>query len=415
VRYELHIALRYLKARRKEAFISVTTIFTALGVMIGVAALSIVVSVMNGFEQDLRERVLSLTPHIQILSFGGAITDWTEIQQKAARVAGVRGSDPFVVGQAMLSSGHGISGVVVRGVEPDNPVVISQVGRYVDQGELSALARQFAPAGAAGGHPIGAVALGGSLADKLKLKVGDTVRLVAPILSGSDSELTTKTAAFKVGAIFDSGVGFIDQNLVLVRLPVAQGFFGREGKVDGIEVQLKSLGSTNRVTATLRGMLTHSYRVRNWIEYNQAASAGFAMLKLVYSIVLLLLIGVAAFNLVATLIMVVMEKRKDIAVLMTMGATARQVRLIFVLKGLIVGGAGTAAGVILGATGCFALARYRFISIPKEIYGISTLPIAASVPSFILIAIASLGLCWLATIYPARQASRELPAQVLRT
>ncbi|HKN09292.1 MAG TPA: ABC transporter permease, partial [Pseudomonadota bacterium] len=126
MRYELHIALRYLKARRKEAFISITTIFTALGVMIGVAALSIVVSVMNGFEENLRERVLSLTPHIQILSFSGSITNWADIQAQADRVPGVRGSDPFVVGQAMLSSGHGISGVVVRGVEPDNPVVISQ-------------------------------------------------------------------------------------------------------------------------------------------------------------------------------------------------------------------------------------------------------------------------------------------------
>jgi lipoprotein-releasing system permease protein len=413
VRYELKVAMRYLRARRKEAFISITTIFTATGVTIGVAALTIVISVMNGFEADLRERVLSLTPHVQILSYAGSITDYAAIMARAAKVPGVKGADPFVVGQGMVSSRHGISGALIRGVEPANPVVVDQVGRYIDRGDFAALGRQFTSSDPAA-QPVGALALGAGLAEKLKLKVGDTVKLVAPIL-GPNSELTTKTAAFQVGAIFDSGVAFIDNNMVFVRLGLAQGFFGREGKVDGVEVQLTTLDATARVTDALRRMFPHPYHVRNWIEYNQAASAGFAMLKRVYSLVLLMLIGVAAFNLVATLIMVVMEKRKDIAVLMTMGATPREVGLIFVFKGLIVGGAGTAAGLILGAAGCFALSRYHFIRIPREIYGISTLPIAVSMPSFVLVALASILLCYLATIYPARQASRELPAEVLRS
>ena len=416
MRYELQIALRYLRARRKEAFISVTTLFTAAGVMIGVAALTIVISVMNGFEADLRERVLSLTPHIQILNYGGAITDYPAIEARAGQIAGVAGSDPFLVGQAMVSSSHGISGVLIRGVEPGNPAVVAELGRYVDRGELSNLSRKYAPDSAgAGAAPTAAIAIGGTLADKLKLKLGDTVKLVAPILSGPDSELTTKSASFEVGAVFDSGVSYIDKSMVFVSLPVAQTFFGREGKVDGIEVRLANLNDTARVTAALSQAFPSPYRIRNWIEFNQAASAGFAMLKRVYSLVLLLLVGVAAFNLVATLIMVVMEKRKDIAVLITMGATQGGVRLIFVLKGLIVGAAGTTAGLILGGLGCFLLARYHFITIPREIYGISTIPIEVAPLSFVGVALASLVLCLLASLYPARQASRELPTAILRS
>ncbi len=416
MRYELQIALRYLRARRTEAFISVTTLFTAAGVMIGVAALTIVISVMNGFEADLRERVLSLTPHIQILNYGSAITDYPAIELRVDQIAGVTGSDPFLVGQAMLSSTHGISGVLIRGVEPANPVVTAEMGKYVDRGELSNLAKKYAAdSSGSGTAPIAAIAIGGTLADKLKLKLGDAVKLVAPILSGPNSELTTKSASFEVGAIFDSGVNYIDKSMVFVNLPVVQTFFGREGKVDGVEVHLANLNDTARVTAALSQAFPHPYRVRNWIEFNQAASAGFAMLKRVYSLVLLLLVGVAAFNLVATLIMVVMEKRKDIAVLITMGATQRGVWLIFVLKGLIVGAAGTAAGLILGALGCFLLARYHFITIPREIYGISTLPIEIAPLSFAGVALASLALCLLASLYPARQASRELPTAILRS
>ena len=169
------------------------------------------------------------------------------------------------------------------------------------------------------------------------------------------------------------------------------------------------------MTTALRKLFATPYNIENWIQYNQSAVEGFQILKRVYSMVLVLLIGVAAFNLVATLIMVVMEKRKDIAVLLAMGATQREVRLIFVLKGLIVGAAGTAGGLALGAIGCFALANYHFIKIPREIYGMSTLPIAPDAASFAMVAAASMILCLLATFYPARQASRETPVEVFRS
>ena len=416
-----------MRARRRDAFISITTIFTAIGVMIGVAALVIVLAVMGGFEQSLRQRILTLTPQVQILSFNGSISGYDALLARANSVPGVAGSDPFIVGQAMISSPRGISGVIVRGIDPDNAAIVTQLLRYIQQGSLGSLSALAGPAvGTATRAAVsrsrpatqppadGAVAIGSTLAEKLKVKIGDPVTAVVPVAGGAGNDITTKSVHFTVGAIFESGVAFLDRDLVFMGLADAQRFFGREGKVDGLEIQLINLDDTDLVTAQLRSRFGSSFRVSNWEEFNEAAAAGFEMLKRVYALVLLMLIGVAAFNLVATLIMVVMEKRKDIAVLMSMGATSREVRLIFVLKGLIVGAFGTVAGLVLGAIGCFVLSRYHFIHIQKEIYGMSTLPVAAQPLSFAMVAVASMILCLLATFYPARQASRELPVEVFR-
>jgi lipoprotein-releasing system permease protein len=416
VRYELKIALRYLRARRRDAFISITTIFTAVGVMIGVAALTTTLSVMGGFEQSLKQRVLALSPQVQILNSQGSIDNYADIEKRVSTVPGVNGADAYIVGQAMLSSGRGIGGVVVRGVEPNNPVVRDQWGRYMTAGSLDDLSRSHAvPASGAGpALTTGGLAIGVTLAKKLKAKTGVVVRMVAPIIS-PDGSLSTKSGQFVVAAIFDSGMNFIDTNMVFMDLAHAQDFFGRVGKVDGVDIHLANLDQTDAVTAAVTRLFPSPYRVRNWIEFNESAAAGFELLKRVYALVLVMLIGVAAFNLVATLIMVVMEKRKDIAVLISMGATQRGVRLIFHLKGLIVGAAGTVAGLILGAAGCFALARYQFIHIPREIYGMSTLPIQVEPLNFVVVALASMLLCLLATIYPARQAAREMPVEVFRS
>jgi lipoprotein-releasing system permease protein len=416
MRYELTIALRYLRARRRDAFISITTIFTAVGVMIGVAALTMTLSVMGGFEQSIKERVLNLSPQVQIISTQGSIGNYADIEKRVAGVRGVNGAEAYIIGQAMLSSGRGIGGVIVRGVEESNPVVQGQWGRYMTAGGLDDLARSYTVP-ASGGAPAESapgVAIGVSLAKKLKAKPGDPVRMVAPVIA-PDGSLSTKAGQFVVGAIFDSGMNIVDTNMVFMDLGQAQDFFGRAGKADAVDIHLANLDQTDVVTQAMREMFPTPYHVRNWIEFNENAAAGFALLKLVYALVLGMLIGVAAFNLVATLIMVVMEKRKDIAVLIAMGAKRRDVRLIFVMKGLIVGAAGTLAGLVLGAAGCFALAHYQFIHIPREIYGISTVPIAVAPSNFAAVAVASMLLCLLATVYPARQASREMPVEVFRS
>ena len=416
MRYELTIALRYLRARRKNAFISVTTIFTAVGVMIGVAALTIVLSVMNGFESNLRERVLSLSPQVQILNYAGSITDYDKISAQALGVPGVTAADPFLIGQGLVSSGRGVAGVLIRGIRFDKAKGQSQLRRFVQSGSITGpLAGIDSKAPGEATDASMGVAIGDLLAHKLKVKVGDRLRIVAPILTGAGAELTTRTGQLTVVAIFDSGISYIDSGVIFADLGKTQEFFGRQGRVDGIELRLAKLDETMAVTARLRQLFPHPFRVRDWIEFNQSAAAGFEMLKRVYTLAMLMLIGVAAFNLVATLIMVVMEKRKDVAVLLTMGAARRNIAMIFVFKGLIVGLIGTAAGLALGATGCFVLSRYHFIQIPKEIYQTSSLPIQVSVGNFIAVAFASIALCLVATLYPARQASRQMPVEILRT
>ena len=252
------IALRYLRARRKDAFISVTTMFTAVGVTIGVAALVVMLAVMSGFETNLRQRMLSLSPQVQVQSFGGGISDYAAVQGRVDHVAGVAGSDPYIVGQGLISAAHGISGVVVRGVEPHNPVVIATLQRYVDAASLRMLeSGSSANAGGGGEHPVTApqvpgLLLGGTLADKLKVKAGDRVRIVAPIIAGGNSQLSTHSADFRVAAVFNSGVQFIDSDVIFMGLATAQDFFGRPGKADGIEVKLRDLDQTTAVTEALR-------------------------------------------------------------------------------------------------------------------------------------------------------------------
>jgi lipoprotein-releasing system permease protein len=406
--YELTIAFRYLRARRRDAFVSITTIFTAVGVMLGVAALVIVLAVMRGFESSLRQRILSLTPQVEIQSTSGGISDYTLVAARAAQVGGVAATDPFIVGQGMASSKSGISGVFVRGVEPNNPVVSEHLRAYLQSGSLTSLLDMT-------DARDGAVAIGSTLADQLKVHIGDPINMVVPLTKADASELTTRTGHFLVGAIFETGVVLVDRDLMFLGLGRAQKFLGRDGKVDGIEVRLTNLDQTEAVTAALRQIFGRKFRISNWMEYNQAAAAGFELLKRVYALVLMMLIAVAAFNLVATLIMVVMEKRKDIAVLMAMGATPSAIRRIFVLKGLIVGSIGTAAGLAIGAASCFVLARYQFIHIEKKIYGISTLPVDAHPLSFAIVAVASIALCWIAAVYPARQAARQLPVAIFRS
>ena len=417
MRYELKIALRYLRARRKEAFISVTTVFTAVGVMIGVAALTITLAVMSGFQQGIKEQLLNMSPQIQIHSGEGYIGNYSQVEARARAIPGVDGTDPFIFGEGMLTSGRGVSGVVIRGVQPDNPIVTDKWSHYVISGSLTRLVRNPVEGTTGSGSPkpdAQAIAIGTGLAEKLKVKVGDPVRMVAPLIS-ADGDLSTRSADFVVGAIFDSGLDFSDTKLAIMDLHDAQQFLGRGDRADGIEVHLANLDKTMAVSASLREVLGRPYYVRNWMELNQAASAGFAILRRIYSLVLFMLIGVAAFNLVATLIMVVMEKRKDIAVLIAMGATRREVRLIFVLKGLIVGAAGTIAGEIFGAIGCYVLAHSQLIHIQKEVYQMSTPPVAARPLDFVWVAVASMALCLVATLYPARQASREMPIEVFRS
>lgn len=418
MRYELFISLRYLRAKRREAFISLITGIATLGVVIGVMTLTIVLSVMTGFEEDLRSRILGFNPHILVTSLSGLISDYKQAVEKARQVPGVTAVAPFIYSQVMVSSRHSVSGVLVRGLDPTLANDVVNIADHIKEGALEALGRPqevSIPDGAEERKVVlDGVIIGQSLARQLGVWIGDPINVISPLgANPGPLGMTPKVKRFVVAAIFDSGMYNYDEGLMMMSLADAQHFFGLGDRVTGLEVRLKDVYAAQQVARRLEDVLGFPYKARDWTEINRNIFAALALEKLVYFIVLLLIVLVAAFNIIATLIMVVMEKRKDIAVLKSMGATSQSIGRIFIYKGAIIGVVGTLLGTVFGYAGCWAL-KYYPIGLPPDVFYTSTLPVKIYLSNFLLVGAASILICLLATIYPARQASHLPPVEVLR-
>jgi len=416
MRYELFIGLRYLRAKRKHAFISLITIISMAGVMIGVMTLNIVLSVMTGFEEDLRDRILGFNPHILVLSYSGSIPDVETLLPRIEKVPGVVAAAPFVYGQVMLSSGQNVAGVVVRGVDPNARGAVD-IEHLLREGHLRALAEKqevLEPNSARGRVALPGIILGKELSRQLGLGVGDIVNVISPLGTPSAIGLVPRVKRFVAVGIFESGMSEYDASLVYMTLAEAQQFFDLDHSVTGVEVRVADLYQARAVARRLAEHLGFPYRVRDWMEINHNLFSALKLEKTVYFIVLLLIVLVAAFNIVATLIMVVMEKKKDIAILKSIGATSAGVARIFILKGLIIGVVGTLLGNVGGYLACWALKRYEFIELPKDVFYVSTLPVKMYPEYFAAVTVASLAICLVATLYPARQAARLVPVDVIR-
>jgi lipoprotein-releasing system permease protein len=435
MQYELMIGLRYLRARRKEAFISLITVISVVGVMIGVMTLNLVLAVMTGFEEDLRDRILGFNPHIVVISYAGAIHDADAVVQKVRDTPGVTAAAPLVYSQVMLTTGQGVSGVVVRGVPPQDDAAIVDLKAHLTSGSIDRLGADFEVAVHAGDEPppdkktdrgkgggksepstttLSGVIIGQELAKQLGVEIGDPVSVVSPIGTPSPVGMIPKVKRFAVAGTFDSGMFDYDSSLIYMSLTDAQRFFGLGDAITGIEVRVDDIYGAQDVARRIEERLGTPFRARDWMEVNRNLFLAFKLEKVVYFIVLLLIVLVAAFNIIATLIMVVMEKRKDIAILKCMGATNRSIARIFMLKGAIVGTIGTLLGVVGGYAGCWILARYQFVELPKDVFYVSTLPVRVYGENFLVVALASVTICLLATIYPARQAAGLAPVEVIR-
>jgi lipoprotein-releasing system permease protein len=406
MRYELIVGLRYLRARRGAGFASWGMRIAALGLVVGVATLNVVLAVYTGFEEELRNRILGFHPHLVIVSFTGTVSEPDRLLERVRTEPAVRAAVPFLLAQAMLSNGNAVTGVLVRGIARDAESVVP-LSRFLRAGRVEDLWN-------ADQHHLPGILIGKGVAKKLGLQLGDTVQMVSPAAQATAVGFVPRIEPFVVRGIVESGLGEYDAALAFVALEVAQKFFGLEGKTTGVEVRIDDVYRAPQVGAELAEHLGFPYRVRNWIDLNRNLFSALALGKAVYFLVLLLIVLVAAFNVVSTLLMAVMERRKDIAILMSMGATRRSVRRIFVATGMLLGVSGVLAGSIGGWGLGWLIAHYRFVDLPADVYGIDRLEVRLYPEYFLLVAAVTLLLCYLAAIYPARQAARLSPVEVIR-
>jgi lipoprotein-releasing system permease protein len=417
VPYELFIALRYLRARRRERFISLITVIATAGVAIGVMTLDIVLSIMTGFEEDLRDRILGFTPHVLVSrDGGGAIDDYEQLVEAIRAVPGVWKTSPLVYGQLMLSAPGAAAGASLRGIAPDGEAA-AELESYLAGGSVRRLGERWAvPLGNGRGATVQlpGIVLGVELARQLGVEPGSTVNVVSPIGKSLRLRAAAPARRFVVVGTFDAGMPQYDGTRAYVALEEAQQLYGLAAAVNHVEVRVRDLYAANRVAERIRAAVGPAFEVRDWMEENANLLAVLTLQKTAYFVVLLLIVLVAAATIVATLIMVVMDKRKDIAVLKSMGAPRAGIGRIFVWKGIILGVAGTIAGNLGGLAGCWALARYEFIQLPKEVFYVSTVPVKMYPEYFAAVTVAALAICFLATIYPARQAARLAPVDIIR-
>ena len=404
--FELAIALRYLLAKRQQAFISVISLISVLGVGLGVASLIVVLGVMNGFSQDLRDKILGVNAHIIVGGVGGNLDEPVQAMERVAGLPGVEGVTPFIYSEVMLSSEYGVKGVVLRGLDPATASKVLSIQKDMVSGDLAGLA-------APGGPPR--LVVGDELAGRLGLRVGSLVNLLSPSGSRSAAGFTPKVKVFRVAGVFRTGMYEYDSSLGYVSLDAARELLGYPaGAVTGLEVRLADVDKAPQVAESVRDTLTGSVYVRTWMDMNENLFAALKLEKTAMFIILALIVLVGSFSIITTLVMLVMEKTKDIAILMSMGASAKNIRNIFMLQGTIIGAVGTALGFALGLPASLLLKRYQFIELPRDVYSLDHLPVLLEWQDLVLIGVAAFALCFLATLYPARQASRLQPAEALR-
>ena len=411
MQFEFFVSLRYLLAKRRQTFISLITLISVAGVAVGVTALIVVLAVMNGFQQDLRTRILGITSHIVLGRFDGPISNYNEVIKIVKQEPGVVAAAPYIYTQVMLSSGRNVSGALLRGINPRSASQVTSIGKDMILGQLHNLT--VSPRPAAGASYPGIV-LGSELANTLGVQLNDWVTVISPTGRLTPMGQTPKSKLFRVVGIFRSGMYEYDNTLAYIGMKEAQQFMGIGNVVSGIEVRVNNIYNAGAISQKLRARLGPGFWVRDWMQMNQNLFSALKLEKVVMFIILTLIVLVAAFNIVSSLIMLVMEKTRDIAILKAMGATTASIRKIFVLEGLMIGVSGTILGLLGGFGLCELLKRYHFIKLPRDVYNISTLPVHMEASDVCIIALSAIVISLIATLYPSRQAAKMEPSEALR-
>ncbi|MBW2467192.1 MAG: lipoprotein-releasing ABC transporter permease subunit [Deltaproteobacteria bacterium] len=412
--YEWFISLRYLKAKRRQGFISLISVISVAGVAVGVMALIVVLAVMTGFTDSLREKILGINSHIVVQRLGGRIQDYKKLSEKVLQADGVMAATPYTYSQTMLSVPEASSGAVVRGIDPATAAEVLSLSDQLLSGSIGALAAEGIKPAVSPSKKLPGIILGKELARTLHVDIDSNIRLFS--LSGplTPMGVIPKIKTCRVVGIFDTGMYEYDSSLAYISINTAQDFLELGNDIHGLELKVDDIYRASEIAAKLEKDLGFGFIVKDWISMNKNLFSALKLEKTAMFIILALIVLVAAFNIISTLIMVVMSKGKDIAILKSMGATSMGIMRIFVYEGLIIGLTGTVLGVIGGLVLCEVLSRYQFIKLPSDVYPITTLPIKVLPMDVTLVAISAALITLLATIYPSWQASKLEPAVALR-
>lgn len=405
--FEVYVAVRYLLARRKQAFISLISIISTLGVTVGVMALVVAVALMTGLQQELRDRILGSAAHVYVWKVGdGGYQDYKAEERVLTSVPRVISAAPSILGKALARSRHGEAFITVKGIDPELEQHVTEVAQSVRRGSLFDLKGVEGPV-------LGGVVIGEGVAESLGAFVGDEITLVTPNGTLSPMGMMPRPRRLRVVGIFSLGLYEYDNAYGFVMLDVAKRLVA-EDQVQMMELRVDDIYASREIADSVEAELGPAYLTLDWSEMNQSLFSALWLEKMAIAITIGLIVMVAALNIVASLVLLVMEKSRDIAILKTMGAGRTSVMRIFMLQGVIIGAVGTTIGAVAGYTLATILDRYRLIRIDMEVYQIPYVPFTIETPDFVLIIVSALIICFLATLYPSRHASNLDPAEALR-
>jgi len=416
--YYFFIARRYFRSKKKHSGISINTVISIAGVSLGVMTLITVLSVMSGFHEDLKAKILGVNSHIVALSYKGSIENYEPVRDTISNVKGVIDSSPFIYGQVMLRFGKRAHGVVVRGVDPETGTGTTDILNHLKSGNLQDLRKD---------NDVPGIILGREIVRTLGVFVGDVIDMVSPVGEIGPLGMMPKMNKFRVAGYFEAGMYEYDSSLAFIDLRKAQKFFGYGNSVTGIEVKIDDIYNAAQIAdqieislkaANSEGnsdtLLGSSYYVKDWMQMNRNLFSALKLEKIVMFIILTLIVLVASFNIVSNLIMIVMEKGREIAIMKAMGAKNRGIMSIFMIHGLIIGITGTIIGIAGGYVLCQLLKTYKFINLPADVYYLSYLPVKVDPLDFIVVSAAAIAISFLATLYPSWQAAKQDPVEPLR-
>jgi len=403
--YQFFIAFRYFRSKKKHGGISINTFISIAGVALGVTTLLTVLSVMSGFHEDLQGKILGANAHVIVQNYEGRIKEYQSVREKINRIGGVAGSSPVVYGQVMLRFGSRVSGVVIRGIDPEVERDTTDLLNKLKAGSIKGLSDDGTTPG---------IIIGREMLRNLGLFVGDEIEMISPIGEMGPLGMIPKMKKFKVAGYFEAGMYEYDSTLAFINIHTAQNFLGLLDEITAVEVRIDDPSRAPEIASKIEKILSLPYIARDWMQMNRNLFSALKLEKIVMFIILTLIILVASFNIVSNLIMIVIEKAREIAILKAMGATRRGIMSIFMIHGLIIGITGTVFGVFGGYILCELLKTYKFINLPADVYYLSYLPVKISLFDFIIVPAAAILISFLATIYPSWQAAKLDPVEPLR-